>query len=87
MSFLLFHYAVSAMQNTVYVLDQDSQFFAEPDLLSEKMKSSRSSNIAHVFSLSVPSKFFFSFSFFFFYLDVKKKQSILFLGAYGNQTF
>ena len=67
MSFLLFHYAVSAMQNTVYVLDQDSQFFAEPDLLSEKMKSSRSS--------------------FFFCLDVKKNQSILFLGAYGNQTF
>ena len=58
MSFLLFDYTVSAMKNTVYGFRPGFVVWQEPDLLSEKMKSSRSSNIAHVFSLPVPTKFF-----------------------------
>ena len=56
MSFLLFAYTVSAVKDTV--LDKRHAIWQEPDLLSEKMKSG-SSNIAYVFSLSVPTKFFF----------------------------
>ena len=61
MSFLLFDYTVSAMKNTVYGFRPRFAVWQEPDLLTEKIKSSRSFSIAHAFSLSVPTKLFFSF--------------------------
>ena len=83
MSFLLFDYAVSAMKNAMYGFRPKVAVWQEPDPLSEKVKSCRSSNIAHVFSLSVPTKFLFSI---FCSLDVNKRRRIQFLQAYGNQS-
>ena len=84
MSFLLFDYAVSAMKNAMYGFRPKVAVWQKPDPLSEKVSSYKSSNIAHVFSLSVPTKFLFSI---FCSLDVNKRRRIYFLEACANQIF
>ena len=53
MSFLLFDYIVSAMKNTVLGFRPRLEVWQEPDLLPEKMKSSRTSNSSMVYYISL----------------------------------
>ena len=59
MSFLLLVYAGSAMKNTVYSFRPRLVVWQEPDLLSEKMKSSRisTSNTVYYISLRFCTRF------------------------------
>ena len=53
MSFLLFDYIGSAMKNTVYNFRPRLVVWQEPDPLSEKMKSSRTSNSSTFYYISL----------------------------------
>ena len=57
MSFLLFDYNGSAMKNTVYSFRPRIVVFQEPDLSSEKAKSSRTSNSNTVYYKNEQSSF------------------------------